>query len=981
MSNKQTPIKLKLGFSPGLTCLTALVALTVAGSFSAHSQSATSQRSLERFDPGWRFFYGDAPGAESPDFNDANWRSVDLPHDYSIEDLPPLNAPEHPTLAITQGDWKFQLGDESGWKDSGFDDSAWQTVQLPTHWSTHTHGDIVNKFGWYRRHFTIPASMRGKDIVLMLGKVDDTDETFVNGVKVGGMGTFPPAYTTAWTATRRYLVPAGLLNDDGTNLIAVRDYNGDGDAGIYAAAGPEERSGPFDSGAVGGASQGYTVGGVAWYRKTFPLPAALQGRRITITFDGVYMKAQFWFNGHLLGTHPYGYTSFSFDLTPSARFGSSNVLVVRVDSSGQNSRWYSGSGIYRHVWLTTTQPIHIGQWGVYVTTPRVEVGQATVRVHTTIENKRDEEQPVTLKSEVVDAEGKTIATGTVSGNVHGQSTSDMDQQIEVASPDLWSPDNPTLYRLVSTVLVGGKVVDQKQTPFGIRSISFDAAKGFLLNGQPLKLRGGCVHHDNGPLGSCTYDRAEERRVELLKAAGFNAIRTSHNPPSPAFLDACDRHGMFVMDEAFDCWKDGKNADDYHLYFDKWWKRDIDSMVQRDRNHPSVILWSIGNEIPEQTRPEGAERAGMLADEVRTQDPTRPVTEATNPDHDLLDPLLEHLDVVGYNYQAGRFADDEAKHPGRVFIQTESFPGACLESWRIVEKNPYVVGDFVWTALDYIGEAGIGRDIYPGDNGDYAGAYPCNISGCGDLDLMGVRKPQSYYRGIVWGIGPRVVAFVDAVAAGDSGYRISGWGWPDDRASWTWPGTEGRERKVRVYANTPQVRLRLNGRDLGVKETTSAISDTATYAVPYEPGTLVAEGLDAQGRPVDHWTLTTTEPASQIRLTPDRRVLASDGEDLCYISVELLDKHRRLDPNAVELVHFSLTGPGRIIGVGNGDPDSVESDQASQRHAFCGRCLVVIRSSTQAGKIRLMAKSVGLKNAVTTLVASPTTQTFNETPGE
>ncbi len=972
---------MKLQFPQSLNPLTVLVALVVAGSVSAHSQPATSPRSVERFDPGWRFFYGDAPGAESPDYNDADWRRVDLPHDYSIEDLPPLNAPEHPMLPIAQGDWKFQLGDDPGWKNSGFDDSAWQTVQLPTHWSTHTKGSIVNQFGWYRRHLTIPESLRGKDVILLLGKMDDADETFVNGVKVGGMGTFPPAYTTAWTATRRYLVPARLLNNDGTNVIAVRDYNGDGDAGIYAAAGPEERSGPFDSGAVGGASQGYTVGGVAWYRKTFQLPATLEGRKVSITFDGVYMNAQFWLNGHLLGTHPYGYTSFSFDLTPFVSFGKSNYLAVRVDSSGMNSRWYSGSGIYRHVWLTTTQPVHIGKWGVYVTTPQVEAGQATVRVRTTVDIESVGDQVFILKSDIVDAKGETVATATASGDGHGQTAPDVDQQLEVSRPKLWSPDTPTLYHLVSKVMVGDKVVDQTQTPFGIRSISFDAVKGFLLNGQPLELRGGCVHHDNGPLGSCTFDRAEERRVELLKAAGFNAIRTSHNPPSPAFLDACDRHGMLVMDEAFDCWKDGKNSDDYHLFFTDWWKRDIDSMVHRDRNHPSVILWSIGNEIPEQTRPEGAERAKMLADEVRSQDPTRPVTEATNPDHDLLDPLLEHLDVVGYNYQAGRFAADEAKHPGRVFIQTESFPGACLESWQIVEKNPFVVGDFVWTALDYIGEAGIGRDIYPGDNGDYAGAYPCNISGCGDLDLMGLRKPQSYYRGIVWGIGPKVAAFVDAVAAGEPGYKISGWGWPDDRASWTWPGSEGKERKVRVYANTPRVRLRLNGRDLGVKETTPANSDTATYAVPYEPGTLIAEGLDAQGRTVDRWTLTTTDPASRIRLTPDRRVIASDGEDLCYVSVELLDKHGRLDPNGAGLVHFTLTGPGQIIGVANGDPDSVESYQASQRHAFRGRCLVVTRSSTQAGKIQLTAESAGLKSAETTFKASPDAQAFNETPGE
>ena len=321
-----------------------------------------------------------------------------------------------------------------------------------------------------------------------------------------------------------------------------------------------------------------------------------------MTFDGVYMNAQFWLNGQPLGAHPYGYTGFSFDLTQSARFGGQNVLAVRVDSSGLTSRWYSGSGIYRHVWLVVNQPVHIGQWGVYITTPQVEKGQAMVRVRTTIENEREAGQTFTLKSEVVDAQGKTIGASTNSGLVGTHTSSDLDQQIIVPSPSLWSPDHPVLYRLVSTVTCGGPVVDQTQTPFGIRSISFDTEHGFLLNGVSVKLRGGCVHHDDGPLGSAAYDRAEERRIELLKAAGFNAIRTSHNPPAPGFLDACDRLGMLVMDEAFDCWMDGKNPQDYGKFFTDWWKRNLDSMVQRNRDHPCVILWSIGNEIPEQTGP-------------------------------------------------------------------------------------------------------------------------------------------------------------------------------------------------------------------------------------------------------------------------------------------------------------------------------------------------------------------------------------------
>ena len=950
--------------------LSLLTIFALAAGHSASGRSAAAPRLHERFDAGWRFHREDAPGAEAPGYNDAGWRRVDLPHDYSIEDLPQANTAQQPTLVLTPGAWKFQLGDDSAWKQPDFDDSGWTAVRLPAFWSTHVTGDITQKFGWYRRRFTVPAAMRGKDVLLLLGKVDDADETFVNGVKVGGLGAFPPNYVTAYDVPRRYPVPARLLKGDGTDVIAVRDYNGAGDAGIFEAATALHRSGPFDSESPGGTAQGYTEGGVAWYRKRFVLPAGLRGRRVSVTFDGVYMDAQFWLNGHLLGTHPYGYTSFTFDLTPDARFGTApNVLAVRVDSSGKTSRWYSGSGIYRHVWLTATAPIHVGPWGISITTPQITAAEATVQVRTTLVGT-GEGDGVTLTSRVVDATGKTVDTAAAAGPFSQPGPQTLEQQLTVPRPRLWSPDTPTLYRLESTVTVGGRVVDRTETPFGIRAISFDAAHGFRLNGRSLKLRGGCVHHDNGPLGSRTYDRAEERRVALLKAAGFNAIRTSHNPPSPAFLDACDRLGMLVLDEAFDCWKYGKNPQDYGRFFPDWGKQDIDSMVQRDRDHPSVILWSIGNEIPEQAGPEGAAEGALLAAEVRAQDPTRPVTQATNPSGDKLDPLLAHLDVAGYNYQAGRFAGDEAAHPGRVFAQTESFPADAFNSWMTVLDHPYAVGDFVWTALDYIGEAGIGRAIYPSDSGGFSGAS-WTVSGCGDLDMDGVRKPQSYYRGVLWNVGPPVAAFVDAVAAGEPGYHLSGWGWPDERPSWTWPGTEGKDRTVRVYARTPRVRLLLNGRDLGEKETTRATRFTATYTVPYAPGTLTAVGLNAGGKEAARWTLQTAGPPAALRLIPDRKTLAADGEDLSYVAVELRDAQGRLPPNAADLVHFTLTGPGRIIGVGNGDPQSTESFQQPQRHAFRGRCLVVLQASDHPGTIHLTARAAGLTGAqAAVLVVTP-----------
>ena len=666
------------------------------------------------------------------------------------------------------------------------------------------------------------------------------DETFVNGVQNGRDRQSPaPTYRGAYDELRHYPIPAGLLKGDGTDVVAVRVYNGEGSGGLYAPAlTPSMRSGPFDSLAPGGASQGYTIGGAGWYRKTWTIPVAQQGRRLRVTFDGVYMNSTIWFNGRELGAHPYGYTSFSYDLTPLMRVGQPNTLAVRADASGLTSRWYSGSGIYRHVRLTSAPPVHFRENGVSITTPDASAKAATVRVVSAIRNDDATPRAVTLTARVLDGAGKIVASAKATQTVAAGAEANLEAPIIVPNPRLWSPDSPNLYRLNCVLDAGAGGISQTTTSFGIRTISFDAARGFVLNGTPLKLRGGCVHHDNGPLGSAAYDRAEVRRVELLKAAGFNAIRTSHNPPSPAFLDACDRQGMMVMDEAFDAWNQAKNADDYAKYFKTVWREDIASMIERDRNHPSIIQWSIGNEIPEQTSDAGTATAQMLADYVRSLDPTRPTTLACNLGYSAgRDAYFAAVGVAGYNYLPGDYVKDHQRHPTWLMQGTESFPKSAFEAWMPVVDNPYVIGDFVWTAFDYLGEAGIGRVIYPGQAGSFLGQYPYTVAGCGDLDITGVRKPQSYYRGVMWGVGPRVAAFVNATPQGEAAGEISGWGWRDERASWTWPGSEGKTREVRVYANTPRVRLLLNGRDLGVKDAGRTAQFTATYSVPYEPGAL------------------------------------------------------------------------------------------------------------------------------------------------
>ncbi len=718
--------------------------------------------------------------------------------------------------------------------------------------------------------------------------------------------------------------------------------------------------GPFDPAAVGGRSTGFTVGGIGWYRKRFTLPAKLKGRRVHVRFDGVYMNADVWINGTHLGNHPYGYTSFWYDFTPYLRFGGENVLVVRVKNEGKNTRWYSGSGIYRHVWLTVTGPIHVAHWGTYVTTPRVSRDSADVRVRTRVRNETREEREVTLRTRIVGARGKAGAWGEARLTVQAGAEAEFDQIVAVQNLKLWSPEKPALHAAVSEVIVGRRVVDRAETVFGIRSISFDAKNGCLLNGKPVLLKGGCMHHDNGCLGAATYDRAEERRVRLMKDNGFNAIRTSHNPPSPAFLDACDRLGMFVIDEAFDHWEWPKNDQDYHRHFKEWWKRDIESMVLRDRNHPSVIMWSIGNEIPERGTEVGIRNGKMLAEHVRSLDPTRPVTEAVCGAKfrwEQFDPYFANLDVCGYNYKQGKYRPDHERVPSRVMYAAESFPMHAYDFWMAVLDQPWVVGDFVWTGYDYLGEAGIGWWSFAKEPKEI---FPWTVAYCGDLDLCGFKRPQSYYRDVLWKTGRKVSMFVRSPEPRFGPRESILWGWDDVHARWNWPGHEGKILNVDVYSACERVRLLLNGRNLGVKNTSRKSRFKASWKVPYEPGVLKAVGYDG-GRKVATWELRTAGKPAKLKLSVDRKTLAADGQDLCFVTVEVRDARGIRHPTAENLIWFRIEGAGSIAGVGSGNPVSVESFQRSQRRAFEGRCLVVVKSGRSPGRVRLTAEADGLRS--------------------
>ena len=766
-----------------------------------------------------------------------------------------------------------------------------------------------------------------------------------------------------------------------------------------------------------GSGGGYFPAGVGWYRRTFTAPSSWKGRRVRVEFDGVASNATVYLNGKRLGVHPYAYTSFGFDLTSGLDFSKPNVLAVRVDDSEQpSSRWYTGAGIYRHVRFVVTEPIHVSPWGVFISTPEARTDGAKVAISTQVQNDSAAPAEVSVTTTLLSAQGKSVGTEKSSLRVGAGAHEEASQQIALAHPELWSPETPALYRAVTEIIQGGKVIDRVETNFGVRTLAWSVDKGLVLNGKSIKLAGGSVHHDDGPLGAAAFDRAEQRKVELLKAAGFNAVRTAHNPPSPAFLDACDRLGLLVLDEPFDVWTKSKVKYDYARFFKDWWQRDLDSMVLRDRNHPSIVLWGIGNEIPEAWTSAGAPIAKQLADRLRSLDRTRPVTQAFpgatyTPSTDA---VMAQLDITGYNYNLeANHAKDHARVPSRIMVTTESLPADAFSEWKLVHEQPYIVGEFVWTAMDYLGESGIGswsavtpeqaaqadkiaammreRMSNMGSDGKNPFAamakpdpktkptvnllfpgYPWHAADSGDLDLTGYRKPQSYYRDILWNGGDRVYATVRLPDPEGKKIVALGWSVYPTLPSWTWPGHEGKDMQVEVYAGTEKVRLYLNGKLVGEKPTGAEQQRKASFTVPYAPGTLKAVGVNGD-REVATSLLETTGVPAKLRLMADRSVLQADGEDLSYITVEALDAQGRLQPNATSEVNFSLSGPGSIIAVGNGDQTSNESYQGDHRALFHGRGLVVVRTSATPGAIHLVATAPDLVESEVTVrseAASP-----------
>ncbi len=760
--------------------------------------------------------------------------------------------------------------------------------------------------------------------------------------------------------------------------------------------------GSFSPDNPSGSGGGALPGGIGWYRKTFVPDASAAGKKTFVDFDGIYMNAEVFINGTSLGIRPYGYISFRHDLTPYLRPGEKNVLAVRVDNSEQpNSRWYSGCGIYRNVWLTVTDPVHVDLWGTYITTPVVTLEKAVVEIATTLKNDGDTDARAELTSVLLNASGSTVAKVTTPVSLAKDQAAETHQQIAFDRPTRWTLEDPYLYTVRTEVRVDGKLVDNYDTRIGVRDFHFDADKGFFLNGQPVKIKGVCQHHDLGCLGAAVNVRALERQLEILKEMGCNGIRCAHNPPAPELLELCDRMGFIVQDETFDMWRKRKTAHDYSRYFNEWHERDLTDHIRRDRNHASIFMWSIGNEVLEQWTDANADTLDIqsanlllnfkrdpstlaaegeemsvnslltkkLADMVRELDPTRPVTTGNNepsPSNHLF--RSNALDMIGFNYHENDFANVPENFPGMPFIVTEStsalmtrgyyrMPSDSMYIWPVRWDVPFYDESYSCSSYDnchvpwgttheeswkWVKNHDFISGMYIWTGFDYLGEptpywYPARSSYFGIIDLAGFPKDVYYMYQSEW--TEKTVL-----------HLFPHWNWEPGQTIDLWA----------YYSNADEVELFVNGVSQGSKS-----KETDTYhvwwRVEYQPGSIKAVSRK-DGKVVKEQEIHTAGEPAQIRLTADRDLIHADGTDLSFVTVEILDKDGNLCPNADNLVHFDVQGAGFVAGVDNGSQTSLESFKAPQREAFYGKCLVVIRNDGNAGDIRLTATSANLKQA-------------------
>ncbi|MDO6518795.1 beta-galactosidase GalB [Zobellia uliginosa] len=751
--------------------------------------------------------------------------------------------------------------------------------------------------------------------------------------------------------------------------------------------------GPFDK-RYNARTGGLPVHGTAWYRKHFTIDKKYAGQQIAVAFDGIMNNSRVYINGAFVGERPFGYMGFEVDLTPYIKFGEENVISIRVAPEDLASRWYSGAGIYRNTYLKINSPVHVPQWGTYITTPEVSDQKAIVKIETTVKNAVDKKATVTMTTTILDAHKKEVASNSQKIKLDKSSEQVVIEEIAVNSPTRWDIEHPYLYEVVTQIKKGNTLIDEYHSTLGIRTISFDAKKGFFLNEKPVELNGVCMHHDLGPLGAAVNYRATERQMQIMQSMGVNALRTSHNPPSPEMLEVCDKLGIVVIDEAFDEWKIPKVINGYNKFFDEWHERDLRDMIKRDRNHPSIIMWSIGNEIIEQREKDGWKVAKMLNDICHDEDHTRPTTAGfNNYGGAFKNKLAYQVDIVGLNYKPYDYAATIKENPDMILYgsetssqtssrgtyhlpityehqkethQVSSYDVTVGPPWAyppdvefdVQAENPSFLGEFMWTGFDYLGEPTPygGRDN--STDGYWNADWPVHASYFAPVDLCGFPKDRYYLYQSQWTTEPMVHVL----------------------PHWNWEGKEGQEIPVFAYTNCDEVELIVNGKSMGKKvkgvDTTDIPAEfrgfekgmyTSKYRlswnVPYQPGSLKVIGYK-NGKAVAEKIIKTAKKASNIRLTPDRKEITADGKDLSFIEVDITDADGNLAPLADNQVHFSVEGAGSLVAVGNGNPASLESFQDTKIKAFNGKCLLVVKSTKAAGKITISATSKGLESSKT-----------------
>jgi beta-galactosidase len=768
---------------------------------------------------------------------------------------------------------------------------------------------------------------------------------------------------------------------------------------------------------VQGSHTGYFPDGAFEYSKTFEVPEEYRGQRVSLEFQGVYRDAMVYVNGDFAGQRPFGYSTFTIKLDPFLKYGQPNT--IKVDARvHEDSRWYTGAGIYRDTVLSVTGLVHLAPHGVRITTPDIDDRRAVVDVATTVENEGVETATVTVATELRDAAGSVVARGSAPVTLRAGSNAVVRQRLYVTDPLLWGVDSPYLYTAKTELTDLTEVLEESHSTFGIRSLQLDPYRGLQINGETVKLRGACIHHDNGILGAATIGRAEERRIQLLKEAGFNSIRSSHNPISQAMLDACDKHGMLVMDETFDVWTDAKSSFDYSLSFPEWWERDVEAMVTKDFNHPSVILYSIGNEIPETGSGLGSDWGRKLAEKIRSMDGTRYITNgingfvsaitevsemmrqrASSADSDgegkgvnammsqagefmnriSASPLVTEktaeshavVDVAGINYGDGRYVQDKELFPNRIIVGTETFPTHIDVSWKLVEENPHVIGDYTWTGWDYLGEAGIGRVHYADETGgkpSFGAPYPWLLAWCGDIDITGYRRPASYYRETVFGLRHEPYIAVQRPENHDRECSTGQWSWSDSISSWSWNVPAGSPVRVEVYSDADEVELQLNGQTIGRRPAGREHRFRADFDLTYYPGELVAIGYTG-GLEQARTVLRSATGDIRLMAEADRAEITADHTDLSHITIEFRDAEGNLATNVERTVAVTVEGAGVLQGLGSARPATEETYHAPSHTSFDGRLLAVVRP-TGTGEITVTATAEGYAPATVILESLP-----------